>query len=821
MRFIKALLSLIVTSGIIYIMHFGIGQIPALGKFLNPFTGFWTNSELKAGLNAESNKTIPLTGTKDEVVIKYDENGVPHIFANNDYDLYFAQGFVTAKDRLWQMEFQTHFAAGRISEIVGERGAESDAYQRRMGAVYGAEQSLAGMMEIPECKTALEGYSDGINAYIASLSESNLPVEYKLLGYKPEPWQPIKSALFLKNMAFVLAAGSDELQLTNVANKYGLATAEELFPNYPKLESPVIPDGTPLDFSPLPLPKAPKDFVGQATAKTPAEQNRNLGSNNWAVAGTKSASGMPILANDPHLALNLPSIWYQMQLHAPGVNVYGSTMPGSPNIIIGFNKDIAWGVTNVGADILDWYQVKFKDANKEQYWHDNQWKPVKKRIEVIKIKGMPDKIDTVLYTHHGPVVYTEPMKPFKNFVPVGHALRWVAHEKSQELATFYRLNRAKNYDDYVKALSFYSSPAQNFIFASNQNDIALWVNGKYPLKARTQGKYILDGTDADADWKDYIPHAHNPHVKNPERGFVSSANQSSVNPDYPYYINWEFTASERGRRINQRLERMNSATIDSLRSLQNDNYNLRAADVLPSLLAKVGNGNAKTAPVVKLLKSWNLENGPNQVGATIFEEWMKAINVAIWKDELNNDGDDATMPMRFPAMDKTIDLLRNDSTSRWFDNITTKDKKEIANDIVTASLEAAIDTLTKHKGPVPAKWLWYDWKQTSIKHLLGANNAAFDKFNHNNINIGGGGHIVNAASNRWGPSWRMIVQLDATGNPVAKGLFPGGQSGNPGSALYDNMIDAWSKGELNDLLYLKSKNETSDRIKKVLVFKSK
>ena len=261
MKIIKAIVSLTITGLLLYFMHNGAGSIPALGKFLNPFTGFWTNSEIPKA-DEFSNQNLKIDGFLEEVTIKYDENGVPHIFAKNDHDLYFAQGFITAKDRLWQMEFQTHFAAGRISEIVGIKGLESDQYQRRMGAVYGAENTLEGMLEEPNSRTALEAYSAGVNTYIGQLSESALPFEYKLLGYKPEPWTPIKSALFLKNMSFVLASGSDELQMTNIAQKFGMPIAEELFPNYPHVESPIIPLGTPLDFKPLPLPKYDNTFIG-------------------------------------------------------------------------------------------------------------------------------------------------------------------------------------------------------------------------------------------------------------------------------------------------------------------------------------------------------------------------------------------------------------------------------------------------------------------------------------------------------------------------------------------------------------------------------
>ncbi|MEY2894867.1 MAG: hypothetical protein RIS42_586, partial [Bacteroidota bacterium] len=412
MKFIKSIIPLILAILVTIGWDRSWGTIPPFGKLLSPYHGFWINAEM-AGSEEMSEEELKIPGLLKPVKIVYDEMAIPHIFAENDHDLFLAQGYVTAKDRLWQMEFQTHFAGGRISEIVGEKGLASDQFQRRMGSVYGAEQSFEGMKEDPQSKVALEAYSDGINAYIASLSERELPLEYKLLNYKPEPWTPIKSALFLKNMSFVLASGTDDLKMTNILRQYGREVAEDLFPNYPFEESPIIPTGSPVDFKPVPIPAAPKDFIGLGSAMQTPEKDPNIGSNNWAVSGNKTVSGMPILANDPHLTLSLPSIWYQVQLVAPGVNVYGSTMPGTPNVITGFNKNIAWGVTNVGSDVLDWYQVKFKDASKLEYWHDGQWKKTKLRIETFKIKGKKDFVDTVFFTHHGPVVYLSHEKAFR------------------------------------------------------------------------------------------------------------------------------------------------------------------------------------------------------------------------------------------------------------------------------------------------------------------------------------------------------------------------------------------------------------------------
>jgi penicillin amidase len=428
------------------------------------------------------------------------------------------------------------------------------------------------------------------------------------------------------------------------------------------------------------------------------------------------------------------------------------------------------------------------------------------RIETFKIKGKKDMVDTIFFTHHGPVVYLSHEKPFRSNIPVGHALRWIAHEKSQELTTFYQLNRAKNYADYAKALTYYSAPAQNFVFASNEGDIALWVNGKFPLKSKLQGKYLLDGTDAAADWQGFIPQAHNPHVKNPVRGFVSSANQFSVDPSYPYYLGWQYAPSERGRRINERLAVMEKITMDSLRGLQNDNFNIRARELLPLLFAQVKSPTAAQSKALAALKSWNLVNSPESVGATIFENWVLTLQDCLWGDEFSAD---EKVPMSRPSMDRTIQLIKSEPAARWWDDTKTP-AKESMSDIVMKSLQANVDTLVKQHGPQGPEWAWYKHKQTGVRHLI----PGMDALSRLNIPIGGGGTIVNASTTKTGPSWRLVVELSKEGKPRAYGVYPGGQSGNPGSSHYDDLIDTWAKGELKPLLYLTSPEEKSNRLRK-------
>ncbi|WP_443944167.1 penicillin acylase family protein [Pedobacter sp. AW1-32] len=801
MNKIKALFCIIIPIAIAFLFNTKLGDTPPLLKFLNPFRGFWQNAENNHFI---FNHKVKIKGAKDKIEIVFDDRMIPHIFAQNDYDLYLAQGYVTAMHRLWQMDFQTRFAAGRISEVVGKKAIEVDRYQRRMGMVYGAEKSLEGMMADPQSREMIQAYTDGINAYIKTLSPASYPLEYKILDFKPENWTPIKCALLLKQMSAVLAMGSDEFYMTNILKKFGPEITKNLFPDYPFREDPIIPVGTKWDFNPLKIPATPQSFTDATTGTVQTkEKEEGIGSNNWALSGSKTASGYPILANDPHLDLTLPSIWYQIQLHAPGINAYGVSLPGAPGIVVGFNNKIAWGVTNVAADVLDFYQIRFKDSTHNNYWYKGKWNATVKRNEEIKIRGDKSEIDTVVYTHHGPVVYFQKPKYSRaGNVPVGDALRWIAHEKSNELKTFYLLNRGENYNDYRKALSFYTAPAQNFAFASVDNDIAITPNGKFPLKWKNQGKFILDGTDPAYDWQGWIPNNQNPTVKNPPRGFVSSANQSSTDPSYPYYINWEFSPYERGKRINNRLSAMNKATADSIRLMQTDNYSILAQNVLPALLPLLDPEqlNATQKEAMSITAKWNKRYDAGEIAASIFEIWTKRLSFDIWDDEFTVKG----IPMRYPSRDRTVEMILKEPNAPWYDNINTN-KKETLTDLVNEAFKFSCDSLERRFGPINKEWAWANVKQSNVPHL-----AKIPGFGSKILMIGGAKSTINALGETNGPSWRMVIELGKT--PKGHGVYPGGQSGNPGSKFYDNMLDTWVNGQLYDLFFMQNPTDTSGKI---------
>jgi penicillin amidase len=773
-----------------------------LGRLVSPSHGFWVNARTDphpAGV------ALSIPGLKDSVTVVYDERQVPHIYARNAYDLYLAQGYLTARDRLFQMDLQTRSAGGQLAEVLGagpnDLYLELDRFQRRIGMVWCAERAVEKLKSEPRTREAVEAYAAGVNAWIAQLRPQDLPVEYKLLNFQPSAWTPLRTALLLKLMAWDLTGHSYDLQLSYALARYGKSVVDDLFPNYRLLADPIIPVGTPWVVDSVQRPAAPGAFLAdtavlagllQQLSRTQwlarHEEPEAIGSNNWAVHGSRTRSGKPLLANDPHLGLQLPSLWYEVQLSLPGQSVYGVSLPGAPAVIIGHNDRVAWGVTNVDADVLDWYHIRFRDSRETAYRFDGQWEEATLRRETIAVKGRDTLYDTVRYTRHGPVVYSSrtaypaALKGIRT-VPQGYAIRWLAHETGNEMLTFLQLNEARGYADYRRALEHYDCPAQNFAFASVTDTVALWVNGKLPLKWKEQGKYLLDGESPTHEWKGWVPRRSNPHVVNPARGFISSANQASTDSTYPFWINWRFATWERGNRINDRLSQLNAATAEQMRELQNDNRNLLAVKTLPVMLGKLGaeTDDSLATKIRTHLREWNLNSDAESVAASVFDLWWRKLADAIWADDFPSD------KMLFPSNERTALLLTRDSTSRWYDDQRTTNRETLRL-LVQKTFAATLDSLKRY-APYGERWQWGHYKGTQARHLL-----RLPALGSGPIFIGGGKAIVNATTPTNGPSWRMVVQLGSV--PQAHVSYPGGQSGHPGDPDYIRFVDTWRKGNL-------------------------
>ena len=834
MRWIRAIVSLVLAAAVFWGLDNRHGTFPALGKLLNPFAGFWQNGSRSDAIPEK----LVVPGLRNEVRVVWDARRVPHIFAQNDHDLYLAQGYVAASLRLWQMEFQALHTAGRISEVVGPLGLRQDVFTRRFGLPWAAENAVRAFRDDPKTRQVIEAFTVGVNTCIRSLGRKRLPVEYKILDYRPEPWTDYKCALLLKAMAYSLSSYNQDAAMTQMMkmtkDQGGGPGWEDfgdrLFPFRPPLVEPVIPPGTPLDFVPLPVPQrggAERDGRNRDNASRPAASSGletassdpvgfespgfrtgpGIGSNNWAVSGKLTRNGFPILSNDMHLELSLPAIWYEIQLSAPGVNVRGVAFPAAPLVVAGYNESIAWGFTNGTDDVLDWYDITFRDDTRAEYLYGGEWRKTTFREEKIKVRGGATVVDKVVYTHYGPVVRSKDEPPFPNMnVPPGAALRWLAHDASNELLTLYALNRARNYADYVKALETWDCPAQNIVYADREGTIAIWHDGKFPLRWKGQGRFVLDGADPADEWRGWIPRGHVPHVKDPERGFVSSANQMPADAGYPYYLGWDYAPYERGARINEILAAARDVTPSDMVRMQTDVLDIRARAVLPRLLDIIKEKPATEAEKRSFeeLRVWNFEARAALIAPTVFRELWNELNKLTWDDEKPPGVERMTRP----ASQVMVDQILNYPRGVFFDLPdlpNTNPILETLADIAELAFRAAVANLEKRLGPWGDAWRWGKVKGTQLRHV-----ARIPGFGREKLEADGIGHVIGAIDTVWAPSWRMVVEL---GPEVrAWGNYPGGQSGNPGSKFYDDFVDDWAAGKPYELVFLRSADEPNPAV---------
>lgn len=789
MRFIKAIVTLLVLAALCFFLDNRWGIVPALGKLLSPRTGLWRNMESRYLPAAVSVTHLRLDSV---VTVSYDSNAVPHLTAGDEHDLYFAQGYITARARLWQMDMEARTAAGRLSEVVGSKALRRDIFYRRLGLARAAVLALDSVRRDEKVYAMLEAYADGVNAYISELSPARYPVEFKLLNYAPQPWTPVKSLLILKLMAENLTGGQDDLTMTSLLEEFGADSAREVFRSDGVPEEPVIPAATRWPWRPLSL----ADNRNKTRPGGEGRHPRDIpGSNNWAVSGRKTATGYPVLANDPHLGLSLPSIWYQQQLSCPGLNVYGVSVPGIPGVMIGFNDRIAWGLTNTAADVVDWYAVQFRDAGKNEYLYDGKWLRTQRYIDtLLPTKGRP-VYDTVYYTRYGPVVYEGLSHPvagfYRQLLPTeGLAMRWTMHDQSDDLRTFYMLDRATRYEEYRTALCYFNCPAQNFIYADADNTIAITCDGKIPLRQRGQGDTLLDGSAKGNEWQGYIPMEQLPAARDPDRGFLSSANEVLTDSSYPYPIDGHFASYARARRINERLAAMNHINADSCRVLQADSYSEFAAGVTPFLLHHLDRERLKNyTQIVAALDEWDYRFTERSLGASLFNNWWDRLYSMIWDGYLHRDG--VVIPM--PDYDRTALLLEKDSDS-YLMRPVIKAAGGRLEDLITQALQQSVDEMGTRYGNIGPGWQWGYSRDCFIGHL-----GNFGAFGIGPYPADGAPNTVNALSERFGPSWRMVVELGP--EVKAYGVLPGGQSGNPGSPYYDNQFPLWREGKLLPLVF--------------------
>ena len=863
-RLIRAVLFLAIAILLAWMLSTRIGMVPPLGHLTNPWQGFWQNME-RDGVR---DLVLDSDQLRSTVTVRYDERGVPHIFADNDYDLYFAQGLVTARDRLWQIDFQTRAAAGRLSEIVGPDAIDYDRAQRRLGMMYGAEINAASMGADSRTSLMVQAYADGYNAWLDQLKPKDYPVEFKIFDSEPEPFSPLSAALLLMNMSQTLSSGTRAHAQTNARALLGEDVYRLLYPDELPWTDPIIPPDQNWEFDPIPPETPDPGFVPEIVRDLPLQEpDPGIGSNSWAVDGSRTAGGYPVLASDPHLGVNLPSIWYEIQLHTTGsispdnaVNTYGASLPGAPGVVIGFNEHVAWGVTNTGSNTLDIFEIEFRDDQRTEYLHDGQWKPVRQRIEKIPVRGGKTVIDTVLYTHHGPVTQPFGDKIASDRFPEGHAIQWVAHQPDHNpLLAIYKFNRARNQDEFESALRHFTNLPQNVTYADRDGNISMGHMGLFPVRFFGQGSYISDGRDPAYDWNQFVPFEHLPRIFNPERGFVSSANQAPATRSYPYYLGRSYFGFSRGARINQILANSEGITGAFFEEMLMDNHSLHAEKILPFLLSLLdadqashtaqavradqamhldqilhrnqaiytdqtlhsdqtlqtdlalfaesvqpglhnnwsSNNEHIVSLVINMLDDWDYTFDADSPIALFYASWEQRLIWELW-DPLMNSSDRHFVR---PAVSTTIRLLLEGEH-----DVIPADVPETVKNTFLKALEQHI----RRYGSDPAKWHYGRDRTVRVGHL-----AMLPGFGRDDFIASGRPEAINATGSTHGPSWRMIVEL---GPEVrARGHYPGGQTGNPGHPGYDRFIDDWAAGNFYDLLFWRSVSDAPEQTASTMI----
>lgn len=775
--------------------------LPPLGPFLDPVHGVWSVSR-QAELPDSALGRIP--GLTASVDVRYDRRGVPHLFARSEEDVVRALGYVVARDRLFQLELQSRAGSGRLAGLVGAAALPMDREMRSLGLPDAARRRLALLS--PGERRQLEAFADGANAWIDGLTRRDLPLEYHLLGRRPERWSPINSLHLLSYMGYVLALSDLEDVVGSARQLLGPAVADALYPRNSPIVEPLQPNGqTAPRFSEAVIPPPPEIAMGPVRggmvaaclrprpclpARADDVPTDALGSNNWAVGPKRSATGYPLLAGDQHLELTLPSIWYEVHLSVPdSLDVYGVTIPGAPSVIIGFTRALAWTFTNTESDVFDLYQETVDDSlAPTRYRLDDQWRPL--RIEVEDVKGPHGERlarDTLRYTHRGPLR--------RNHAGGWVSIRWTMLESGSGLGTFARAARAPDARDWLAAMAEYRAPAQNMLVADLAGNIAIRSNGRFPIRPSDRGDLVQAGDSSATDWTGDWAVADAPQSLNPSQGFLASANQQPLDPRVNgRYLGANWYAPWRAMQINKRLRADSAVTPDAMRRIQTDAGNAMADIFVPALLNAASKFPTRDTlrRAALLLAEWDRGYTRENTRAVLYEEAISQLQLLLW-DELHRPG--AELP-RNPGMSITAVLLR-DSTNLWWDDRRTRAIVEQRDDILASALTRALAaTLSAHGPPEGDAWRWDRIRTANIRHQLRIPALSALK-----IPIQGGLGSTNPLSDEgnFGASWRMVVEVGPEVH--GWGAYPGGQSGNPLSGRYLDRLHSWQEGELDSLRF--------------------
>ncbi|MGW7356008.1 penicillin acylase family protein [Streptomyces sp. NPDC054802] len=877
------------------------------------YGAYWSISTVRASF-PQTTGSIQLEGLSGQVEVKRDGHGIPQIYADSDEDLFRAQGFVQAQDRFWEMDVRRHMTSGRLSEMFGSEQVETDAFLRTLGWRRVAQQEYDTQLSA-ETKKFLKAYAEGVNAYLEGRSAEEISVEYAALAftnnYKPEPWSPVDSVAWLKAMAWDLRGNmEDEIDRSLLTSRLSEKQIKDLYPAYPfDRNKPIVEEGgiskATGKFDPAAKPSdlddgstgantgtgtGTGDGTGTGTGAGSAADaasglnsqlsalsdtldaipallgpsGNGIGSNSWVVSGEYTTTGKPLLANDPHLAPQLPSLWYQMGLHCRETSpkcrydVAGYTFSGTPGVIIGHNKDIAWGFTNLGADVTDLYLEKLTG---DSYLVGDEEKQLTTRTEVIKVAGGASKTITVRSTGHGPLVSDRSDElekvgekaPVSNAAPdrgtgYGVALQWTALQPGNTMDAVFELNRASDFQSFRKAAQKFEVPSQNLIYADTEGHIGYQAPGRIPVRAEGDGSMPAPGWDPAYKWTGYIPFDELPYEYDPERGYIVTANQAVIDAEkYPYLITKDYGYGARSQRINDLVESKiqdgGKISTEDMRTMQMDNSS-EIAKLLTPYLLKIDISDPYVREAQKLLEGWDYTQEPDSGAAAYFNAvWRNVLKLAFGNKlpkELRVEGECLSVrPADSTAPDDDLeervrecgqrdaDSAQPDGGDRWFEVVRrllkdednawwqsprtrTEEATDQRDELLGRAMVDARWELTAKLGKDASSWSWGRLHQLTLENqTLGTEGPGFLQrmLNRGPWNLGGGEAAVNATGWNaaggyevvWVPSMRMVVNVGDWDE--SRWINLTGASGHAFSAHYTDQTDKWAQGELLDWAY--------------------
>ena len=708
---------------------------------------------------------IQLTGLTEPVEIIRDAWDIPHIFADNKHDLFFAQGYVHAQDRLFQMESNRRLGLGEVSKIFGERTVRFDQFLRTIGVRRGAENSLA-LMDT-ESLEILQAYADGVNAYIDDAGMW-LPIEYRILGFEPEPWTPLHTLAFGSYMSYLLSGNSRlEFLRAQLIDAIGKEHTEKILPHHNPNTPLIIPEGSHLYDAFADLNEPVTQSIGSELF---GEPDSGWGSNNWVVTGSKTASGKPMLANDIHLGTGFPSTWYGNGLHAEELNLVGFSFPGVPMVVVGHNQFIAWGTSNLNPDSEDIYLEKLDNPKEpKKYQYQDEWHDLKVIDDVVEVKGGSKVPTKILLTHNGPLAN----KIMRDEDGPAFSIRWTHAEGNRLFLAIVGINKARNWVEFREAAKKWDSPGQNLVYADVDGNVGYQATGRVPVRAKNHNGILpVPGWSEEYAWqKGYLSFEKMPWSYNPSVGFLASANNKITSDDYPYHLALDWYPGFRAQRITEALATSSPLTMQSMRDLQADTYSIPAAELVPYLLEVIKPEDSIEETAHQLLSQWDYRFEEDAVAASIYEAWFYFMVKNTLEDELGEKYKEKYLsksyhrhssqvaPMIIDLIDEPEHALFDDKNTSEFEN---------RNFIIQKSFKAGLELLKQKAGEEPSKWQWGKLHTITFGHLAFRNIPVIKTFfNSPTLPMRGEHFTVNAAGYNWsrpfnmsaGVSQRMIIDL--------------------------------------------------------------